>query len=131
MFWLQCYFWPRILIFSLEISHICMYLYLNESIYVQFCLNFNVSKNELDLIFKNSGYASSTARNEANVNIYLHLSDDEDPNYANSKILLFNANCTATIPVLFDNVFSTISAFQRNCQKLSNSLILLGKGSGL
>ena len=42
--------------------------------------------------FLNSGYASSTARNEANVNIYLHLSDDEDPNYANSKILLLKPN---------------------------------------
>ena len=29
---------------------------------------------------------SATARNEANVNIYLHLSDDEDSNYENCKI---------------------------------------------
>ena len=66
------------------------------------------------------GLATASRRNEANVNIYLHLSDDEDPNYANSKIFLIHLHLCFSNRLLYNSIYS----FSKSRQFITKSLTL-------
>lgn len=56
--------------------------------------------NVLPILISGLAYAS---KNEANIHIYLHLQDDEDADYASSKLLI-------KPPVLIEICFSSLSS---------------------
>ncbi|XP_022307230.1 uncharacterized protein LOC111113329 [Crassostrea virginica] len=75
-----------------------------------------------------AGLATASNRNEANVNIYLHLSDDEDPNYANT---MHYAQCemepNAFMPgTLHHRVHGSIEMHQRGDGPLTMEFHLTG-----